>query len=238
MKKTKEQRLLEYLQTNGFITIGTAESELGLPRKKFYDAIYRLRAKGFYIVIHRNRTDILLTTYVLGTEEDRTSDSKRPHYSYSDNRRLWDIWKHMRERCDWSGHKSYYAYGGRGIRVCDEWEESFQAFAEWAYANGYNDDAQYMECTIDRIDNNGDYEPSNCRWITMKEQCNNRRSNKLITSNGITKTLSAWANETRIPSDTIARRLKRGWSAEKALNTPVKKRKDNRCNAWIASAKD
>lgn len=235
MTQNKEQKVLEYLQDNGFITVGIAESELGLARKKFYDVICRLRAKGFYIVIHRNRLNISHTTYALGTEEDRASDSNKPHYSYKDNRRLWDIWKHMRERCDWEGHKSYVDYGGRGIRVCDEWEESFQAFAEWAYANGYDDDAPYMVCTIDRIDNNGDYEPSNCRWITMKEQCNNRRTNKLITFNGITKTLSAWANETRIPSDTIARRLKMGWSAEKALNTPVKKQKNNRCNAWIAS---
>ena len=234
MTQTKEQKLLEYLQANGFITVGAAESELGLPRKNFYDAIHRLRAKGFYIVIRRNRLDMLLTTYVLGTEEDRAFDNKRTHYSYTSNRRLWDIWKHMRERCNSPYHKSYEVYGGRNIKVCEEWEQSFESFAEWAYANGYDDDAPYMECTIDRIDNNGDYEPYNCRWVTIKEQSNNRRTNRLITFDGVTMTLSAWADETHIPSDTISRRLKIGWSIERALSTPVKKQKNNRRDAWIA----
>lgn len=235
MKKTKEQRVLEYLRANGFITVGVAESELGLPRKTFYDTIHRLRAKGFYILIHRNRFDMQLTTYALGTDEDRPSDNEKPHYSYTDNRRLWEIWKHMRERCNSPHHKSYEFYGGRNIKVCDEWEQAFEPFAEWAYANGYDENAPFMGCTIDRIDPNGNYEPSNCRWVTMKTQCNNRRNNKLITLNGVTKTLSAWADETLIPSDTISRRLKLGWSVEKALGTPVKKQKNNRCDAWIAS---
>lgn len=235
---TQREKLLNYLQKNHSITRRVAEEELGFTQKQLYDTMCGLRQKGFYIVIHKNRINPQLTTYVFGTDEDEKLDKSRPHYSYKDNRRLWEIWKHMRERCNSPHHKSYEFYGGRKIKVCDEWEQAFEPFAEWAYANGYDENAPFMGCTIDRIDPNGNYEPSNCRWVTMKTQCNNRRNNKLITLNGVTKTLSVWASETRIPSDTIARRLKMGWSAEKALNTPVKKQKNNRCNAWIASATD
>lgn len=231
----QRERITKYLIDHGSITRKEAESLLGVGKRSFWSIICTLKKRGMYITIHRDRFDPMKTTYILGTEEDRAIDISKPHYSYSNNRRLWDIWRHMRERCGCSYHKSYADYGGRGIQVCDEWEESFENFAKWAYANGYDDGASFMECTIDRIDPNGNYEPSNCRWVTMKEQCNNRRTNRLITLNGTTKTLSAWADETRIPSDTIAQRLKIGWSIEKALSTPIKKQKNNRCDAWIAS---
>lgn len=107
--------------------------------------------------------------------------------------RLYRIYAHMKDRCYLSTSKTYADYGGRGVTICNEWLNDFQAFYDWAIANGYNDDL-----TIDRIDVNGNYEPSNCRWATMKEQANNRRITLKHTYKGITHTLPEWEEITGI----------------------------------------
>lgn len=109
-------------------------------------------------------------------------------------------------------------YGGRGIMVCEEWLHDFQAFYDWAMASGYEEGL-----TLDRIDNNKGYSPDNCRWVTIKEQSNNRRSNTHLVFRGERKTVSQWADDTGISKETLYKRLSFGWDVEKALTTPTRK---------------
>nr|DAI30801.1 MAG TPA: PVL ORF-50-like family [Caudoviricetes sp.] len=128
--------------------------------------------------------------------------------------RLYQIWNSMKKRCMCVNDKSYKYYGDRGITVCDEWLHDFQAFYDWAMANGYKD-----SLTIDRIDVSGNYEPSNCRWVSRKVQMNNTRQNHHLTYNGKTQTIAQWADELNIKHATISIRLKRGKTIEEALRT-------------------
>lgn len=131
--------------------------------------------------------------------------------------RLHIKWNGIKNRCYNPNSQNYEDYGGRGITVCDEWQE-FEPFYEWAMANGYDENAPSSEYTIERIDVNGDYEPSNCRWATDKEQANNRRNNHFITYNGKTKTLSQWEDELGIKQSTLKCRINNyNWSIERAL---------------------
>ena len=134
----------------------------------------------------------------------------------------------MISRCYNPKDKYYPNYGGRGIKVCDEWLNDSRKFYIWAIENGYDEDASYMKCTLDRIDVNGDYSPENCRFVDIKTQCNNRTSNHLITYNGETHNLVYWANKIGINRATLARRLKLGWTVAEALTTPICKNQYDR----------
>ena len=103
------------------------------------------------------------------------------------NTRLYRIWLTMKSRCYLPSQVGYKYYGGQGVTVCDEWKNDFMSFHDWAMNNGYEE-----TLTIDRIDPYGNYEPSNCRWSTVKEQCNNRSSNINITIGNATKSLMSW----------------------------------------------
>ncbi len=146
-------------------------------------------------------------------EKAKKGDSHRKHGKHGT--RLYRIWQAMITRCYNQNQSEYKSYGGRGITVCDEWLHDFEAFYKWAIANGYDD-----SLTIDRIDNNGNYKPSNCRWATRKEQANNKSNNILLTYCGITKTVAEWSEIQKIPARVISWRIKHKWSVEKALETP------------------
>lgn len=129
--------------------------------------------------------------------------------------RLYQTWQNMKNRCRNKNVESYKYYGERGISLCDEWNESFESFAKWSMENGYADGL-----SIDRIDPNVGYEPSNCRWVDIVTQANNKRTNHLLTYNGETKTVAEWAREIGLSYKVLYRRVCLGWTAERALTTP------------------
>lgn len=135
------------------------------------------------------------------------------------NTRIHKIWHSMYCRCYYKSTNGYKNYGGRGIKICDEWKHSqgFINFYNWAIENGYEENL-----TLDRIDVNGNYEPNNCRWITLKEQSRNRRNNKRITYKNETKTLAEWCDIFKVSNTTFNDRLERGWTIEQALTISTK----------------
>jgi len=110
------------------------------------------------------------------------------------HKRLYGVYKGMMARCYDNKHREYNNYGGRGISVCEEWKNDYDAFAEWALKSGYDPDADYGECTIERNDVNGNYSPDNCTWITNAKQQNNRRDNVILTYKGESHTMKEWSH--------------------------------------------
>lgn len=124
----------------------------------------------------------------------------------------------MRDRCNNPKCKDYKYYGGKGVKVSPEWNE-FLNFKKWAFDNGYDENAKRGDCTIDRINCDGNYEPSNCRWVNWSIQANNMSSNRNLTYNGETHDVEQWSEIVGIPAKTIRARLDKGWSAERALTS-------------------
>lgn len=138
------------------------------------------------------------------------------HTHGGSNSRLYSIWTNMITRTTNPKGSAYLRYGGRGIKMCPEWRNSFETFREWALANGYTDDL-----TVDRINNDGDYEPSNCRWVPWSAQFNHRSSTKRITFNGETLSISQWAEKLNLSKTMLYQRFKAGWPVERALTEGV-----------------
>lgn len=130
-------------------------------------------------------------------------------------KRLYNIWYRTIQKCENPSHCKYQYYGARGISVCKEWHD-YATFAKWARANGYDE-----SLTIDRINNDGNYEPSNCRWANMEVQSNNRRNNVLIAVDGVSHTMSEWSKIYEIPYKLLWSRLNSGWSFERAVKEGV-----------------
>lgn len=128
---------------------------------------------------------------------------------------IYTKWVSMKDRCMNPLNSEYSLYGGRGIKICTEWVNSFENFYEWAMNSGYSDGL-----TIDRINNNGNYEPANCRWTDLKTQANNTRRNHYLTYKGETKTLAEWAEIMKINYSTLKARINTyHWTVERALES-------------------
>ncbi|MEN6312759.1 MAG: hypothetical protein ABFD25_00770 [Clostridiaceae bacterium] len=135
------------------------------------------------------------------------------------NTKLYYTWINMKTRCNNHNYEMYKNYGGKGIRVCEEWKD-YLTFEKWALLNGYQDGL-----SIDRKDNSMDYSPENCRWATMKTQQNNRTNNRLITFRRETLTLKQWAEKLHLVYGTLQRRCHLGYPIEKVLSKTDYRRK-------------
>ena len=145
--------------------------------------------------------------------------SKNPKYKHGGaGTKLYDVGCSMRYRCDNPASEFFNRYGGRGITVCGEWESNFAEFRDWAYKNGYKEGL-----SIDRINNDGPYSPSNCRFANRKMQCNNQSTTTFVTYKESTKSLHEWADIAGInPSTLYFRIVKYGWPVERALTEKVR----------------
>jgi hypothetical protein len=130
--------------------------------------------------------------------------------------RLYNIYNRMIDRCYYEKLPDYKNWGGRGITVCDEWIKDRTIFFNWALSNGYSDELQ-----LDRIDNDKSYYPDNCRFVTRKDNCRNRRSNKVLVYKGQTKTLVEWSEEIGFDYTLVKERISRGWDFETAVFAPL-----------------
>ena len=130
--------------------------------------------------------------------------------------RLYNIWTSMKARCETSKKQKFIKdYQNRGIKICAEWHD-FSVFQKWALENGYKNNL-----SIDRIDNNGNYCPENCRWADNFTQANNKRNNHWLTYNNKTQTIAQWSKELGMKYNALNERLRKGWSVERALSTPI-----------------
>lgn len=133
--------------------------------------------------------------------------------------RLHAVWTNMLQRCTNPNNEKYKNYGARGICVCDEWRD-FIKFYNWAIENGYDEEAEYGQCTIDRKDVNGNYCPENCRWVDSLVQMNNRTDNRRITYKGETHTLAEWSRILGEKGKLFKSRIDKGWDVIQAFEAP------------------
>ncbi len=174
-------------------------------------------AHGHQLVMARCKCGLEKLVRTDGLLIGRSSGCPKCRTTHGESRtKLHGVWGCMLNRCRDENSKPYKNYGGRGIKVCQEWLD-FPTFRKWALANGYKEGLE-----IDRRDNDGNYEPGNCRWVTTKENCNNKRTNVLVHAFGEIKTLSQWSEDRRcvVAEGNLRDRIRRwGWDAEAAITT-------------------
>ena len=174
-----------------------------------------------YVGVYKNRSswlckcdcgnEVVVSTDKIVSGHTKSCGCLKIKYSIA-NKRLFQVWCNMHSRCKKPNRKDSKYYFDKGISVCDAWDV-YENFQTWALENGYSDDL-----TIDRIDNYGNYEPSNCRWVTITEQQRNRCNCHYLTMNGVKKTLSEWAREFGIPRETLRYRLGKNMPLEKIMS--------------------
>ena len=207
LKDIKGQRFgrLVAIEHIGYVRQGQAIWRFQCDCGKIYEAVSAPVVKG---------TVVSCGCY---NRERMAERNMRHGFAHRDHKeKLYEIWSSMKARCQRKTDLNYRHYGGRGITVCDEWQD-YAPFRAWAMANGYQ-----QGLTLDRIDNNSGYSPENCRWVTMLEQMRNTRRNRFIEYDGERKTISAWAADAGIKYGTLWGRLKRGMKMEEALKQPIK----------------
>ena len=166
------------------------------------------------------RTDQLGTSNSCGCGSREHWNSKdnpiKKKYTDSDSQReskyikLYDTWRHMKERCYYEKCEEYAQWGGRGIKICDEWLNDYNTFKQWSLDNGFDYNKKGHELTIDRINVDRDYSPKNCRWVDMYVQANNKTNNVFVEVNGEHLTLGQCARKYNIPYYRVAHRYYEG----------------------------
>ena len=154
------------------------------------------------------------------------------------NERLYNVWDGMKQRCNNSNHIAYNQYGGRGIKVCEEWSNNYVSFREFMLNNGYDPEAPFGACTIDRIDNDGDYCPENCRVISVQEQQVNKSDVFSFILDGKRTTISGAARDKGLSRGCIEWRLNKGMSLDEAINTPLRKIKTYEADGQVHTLKE
>ena len=167
-----------------------------------------------------NRTDVPAPAVIKGQARScgclRDEENREKYGRHRRSRTpIYKTWQSMKERCHNPTCHAYPLYGGRGITVCERWRNSFDAFLE-------DMGERPVGMSIDRIDNNKGYEPSNCRWATVIDQSNNRSTNRFLTIDGVSKTVTEWGRQVGKSRAVIKERLKRGWSERDAVFEPLK----------------
>ncbi len=173
--------------------------------------------KAKYYCVCDCGTEVIVSGSNLVTGHTKSCGCLTVKHGLARKERLYNIWVGMRQRCRDKKSKDYPRYGGRGISVCKEWND-YDTFRNWALNSGYND-----TFSIDRINVNGNYEPSNCRWESTEAQNNNKTNNTSCEFNGETHTLAEWARIFKIPYRIVVQRHSRNWDIKRILTTPVRR---------------
>ena len=191
-------------QTFGFLKVLRRSEDVGNGRKPVVKFVCECKCgKTIHV-----KSDSLLSGHTV------SCGCKKVKHGFSHKERLYQTWLNMRLRCNNPNRLDFARYGDRGVKICDEWQD-YSKFREWSLSHGYADNL-----SIDRIDVNGNYEPSNCRWVDNYIQANNTRKNHLITFEGKTYTMAELARKLGVSYAALQHRVERGWTIDRIVNTP------------------